>query len=611
MTANKLIIFGLLGMCQLIFAQQDSIVALKEVTVSDTQLRNFSRTQAVAVLNDSVIARNAASLTALLNYNSTLYFKENGLGMVSSPSFRGTTAQQTAVIWNGININSQLNGQTDFNTIPSGGFDNITIRGGGGSALYGSSAIGGSIHLNNDLDFRNKFENELRLSYGSYNTFGGDYKLETSNQKMSTQLGISRHSSDNDYAYRDGRNNHNENGQYYNTAMHVAFGYQLNRKNFLKLYSQVFEGERHFSGTLAAKSKSKYQDLNTRNLVEWDAFLGQWTSKVKVAFLSERYKYFENAKTALFESSRAETMLAKYDLGYAFNSKISANVILDYTQTKGTGQQIGENVRDIGSVALLFKHQLASRFGYELSMRKELTDDYKSPFLFAAGTYFQPFKNYSLLLNFSRNFRIPTFNDLYWQGLGNPDLKPESSHQAEFGQQIKLKDFFVSVTAYYIDITDMIQWAPSASYGVWMPNNVAHVRSYGAELLLEWRKKIGISLLNFRADYGYTVSEDQASKEQLIYVPEHKANANLAYAYKKWSADYQFLFNGWVFTPSQKYNVVEEYWVSNAGIDYDFGKKNTIKTGFRVLNLWDEKYQSVLQRPMPGRNYAMSLTLKF
>jgi outer membrane cobalamin receptor len=46
--------------------------------------------------------------------------------------------QQTAVIWNGININSQLLGQTDFNTITTQDFNSIVVRAGGGSAIYGT-----------------------------------------------------------------------------------------------------------------------------------------------------------------------------------------------------------------------------------------------------------------------------------------------------------------------------------------------------------------------------------------------------------------------------------------------------------------------------------------
>jgi vitamin B12 transporter len=610
MTAKKLFLFLILLLCQMAFAQNDSIVALKEVVVSDTQLKNFSRTQSVTVLNDSILQKNNASLTSLLQYNSTIYFKENGLGMVSSPSFRGTTAQQTAVIWNGININSQLNGQTDFNTITTRDFDNVTVRAGGGSAIYGSSAIGGSIHLNNILQFKKQFSNELQTSYGSFNTFGANYKMRASNDKVSSEVGISRNSSENDYEYLDTKNKHNENGQFYNTSVNADFGYKLNDKHFLKLYSQVFEGERHFSGTISSVSKSKYQDLNSRNLLEWDAFLNKWTSKVKVAFLSEKYKYFENAKSVNFETSKAETFISKYDLNYDLNSKMSLNVILDYTHTNGIGQQIGNNQRSIGSATLLMKHQVWRRFYYELSARQETTDNYKSPFLFAAGIRFDASKYYSVLVNGSRNFRIPTFNDLYWQKVGNLNLEPEKSYQAEIGQQLKFKNLFVSATAYYIEIDDLIQWKPDSNAN-WTPNNVANVTSYGVEFLLDWKKKMGSHSFNFNAKYGYAVSEDRKTKQQLIYVPFHKFVSGLAYSYKNLSANYRYLFNGYVYTSSDNKYLLKEYNVSNFAIDYDFGTIKTYQFGFEILNIWNENYQGVAQRPMPGRNYSIHLILKF
>src|SRR5690606_17384690 len=112
------------------FAQSDT-VELKEATISDTYLLRFSETKHTLFLSDSVLEKNAHSLTSLLNYNSVIYFKENGYGMVSSPAFRGTTAQHTAVIWNGVNINSQTSGQTDFNTVMTSGLDYISVQSGG------------------------------------------------------------------------------------------------------------------------------------------------------------------------------------------------------------------------------------------------------------------------------------------------------------------------------------------------------------------------------------------------------------------------------------------------------------------------------------------------
>jgi len=608
MTAKKLFLGVLFLMCQIVLAQKDSI-ALKEVLVSDYQLKHFSDAQSVRKINDTVIERNQSSLTSLLNYNSVIYFKENGLGMVSSPSFRGTTAQQTAVIWNGININSQLNGQTDFNTITTRDFSEISVKAGGGSIIYGSSAIGGSIHLNNDLSFKKRFKNEIRLNYGSFNTFGGNYKLAAADAKTSVNLSISRNSSDNDYEYLNTKNLRNENGQFYNTSVNLAFGYKLNQANVLKLYSQVFESERHFSGTLVSPSRSKYQDLNTRNLLQWTASNRVLVSTAKVAFLSEKYKYFGDFDSDHFETSKAETFLAKYDLNWKISRKINLNGIIDYTKTKGIGSNIGNETRKIGSAVLLFKHQLLKKLEYDLSIRKEVTNAYQSPVLFGFGTKFTASKHYNVKLNASRNFRIPTFNDLYWQGAGNPNLKPESSYQAEIGQEISFGKFNISATAYYMKIENLLRWIPSGN--IWVPENVGKVNSYGVEGLANFHKKLGSHFIGVNATYAYTVSENEMLKKQLAYVPYHKFNTELVYSFKKINFNYQYLFNGQIFTLADESDVLKAYQVSNAGIDCNFGSKNTYKIGFQALNIWNENYQSMPQRPLPGRNYMINLTLKF
>lgn len=610
MTFKKLYLFLLFSICQSALAQHDSIHHLEVVEISDLQLKNYSDSQSVLKLSDSIINKNQASLTSLLNYNTVIYFKENGLGMVSSPSFRGTTAQQTAVVWNGININSQLNGQTDFNTITTRDFNSISVRAGGGSSIYGSSAIGGSIHLNNTLKFEDHFSNSLRLNYGSFNTFGGNYKLDASDGKFSAQVSISRNSSDNDYDYVDS-DDKNLNGQYYNTSMNAAIGYKINDNNFLKLYSYVFDGERHFSLIFPSEIKTKYQDLNTRNLLEWDSFFGRFVSKVKVGALSEKYKYFDNIDSESYTFGEVKTYIGKYDLAFQATDAIQLNAILDYTQNKGKGSDIKNEQRNIGSASLLLKHNLTKKFLYEASLRKEFTNNYKSPLLFSLGTSWKAADFYTLKLNGSKNFRVPTFNDLYWQPGGNENLKPESSYQAELGNEFRFNTFKITLTGYYIDIKDMLRWIPNGSN--WSPQNTNKVRTYGGEAIVSWSKNFGNHHVMLNGTYGYTVSEDMEKKKQLIYVPYHKATSSLSYSWKKLSADYQLLYNGEVFTRSDnnsRYNI-DAYLVSNASLHYDFGKKNSCILGFQVLNLLEEKYASVESRYLPGRNFNMYLTLNF
>ncbi|KGO87663.1 TonB-dependent receptor [Flavobacterium rivuli WB 3.3-2 = DSM 21788] len=609
MTLKQFILPFFLLLCHTLVAQQDSIVQLKEVVISDTQLRDFSGTQSVQKLNDSVIGRNAASLTSLLQYNTVIYFKENGLGMVSSPSFRGSTAQQTAVIWNGININSQFNGQTDFNTLNTRDFNVISVRVGGGSVIYGSSAIGGSIHLDNELAFDNKFTNELRTDYGSYNTLGVNYKVATATNRFSTNVSISHNSSDNDYKF-PGYNVRNDNGQYKNTSLNAAFAYRLNAKNVLRLYSYLFNGERHFARTISAPSRSLYDDTNTRNLLEWTGNYNRFTSRLKVAYLQEKYKYFEDFATDSFTFGQVKTFISRYDATYDFSSKLKLNAIADYTQNNGEGSDILNHKRNVGSGSLLMKHAPTERFQYELGIRKEIKNAYQSPLLFSAGANVGVAKFYSLKVNASRNFRIPTYNDLYWQGSGNPNLKPESSYQAEVGNVFSYAGATLSVTGYYIKLRDMLRWVPDSG-NIWRPENVGKVSTYGVESVLSYQKQFGHSRVTFNGTYAYTVSREDGSSNQLMYVPKHKATAALAYAYKNISVYYRHLFTGEVFYTTDSSAGIDPYNVSAIGAEYTFKVLKGCSLGAQVSNLYNTEYLNVASRPMPGRNYNVYLNLKF
>ena len=613
---NLVLLFGLFY-CQFVLAQDTIAKKLQEVVISDTYLKKYSLAQNLITLSDSIISRNNPSLTALLNYNSTIYFKENGLGMVSSPSFRGTTAQQTAVIWNGININSQLNGQTDFNTITTKNFDNITIRAGGGSAIYGSSAIGGSIHLNNDLVFDNSIFNDFQFNYGSFNTVGIHFNSKISTPKIAAQIGFSRNSSSNDYNYVgvydwEGNQRKNTNGEYSNNNWIANFGYKLNSNHFLKFYSQTSSSFRNFSLIYESDTKTKYVDEFSRNLLEFDAKYNLFSVNLKNAFTYENYQYYGNISSTDFSSGKVESVLSKADFGYKISKSMHLNSLFDYNRSRGYGSSINDVVRQIGSASLLFTHKL-DHWQTEFGIRKEATSAYASPLLFSLGNAFQFHSIYELKINISRNFRIPTFNDLYYSGgggFGNPNLKPESSYQAEIGNVFKFKKITLSQTGYFIKIEDFISWKPSTN-GNWSPINFKKINTYGLESVLHYDNNFNAHHFNLNATYAYTISKDVETNKQLYYVPFHKMTGLVGYGFAKLSVNYQFLYNGFVFTllDNNPKQIVKSYKISNLSVDYNFLK--SLKIGLQASNIFNQKYQSVEGRFMPGRNFNILTNFKF
>ncbi|WP_234696755.1 TonB-dependent receptor, partial [Candidatus Kryptobacter tengchongensis] len=95
--------------------------------------------------------------------------------------------------------------------------------------------------------------------------------------------------------------------------------------------------------------------------------------------------------------------------------------------------------------------------------------------------------NLNIKFSYGTGFRAPTFNDLYWHGSGNRDLKPERSKSYDFGfvviagSNVKvLSELKFELSFFNIDIEDRIIWLPSQeNQSVWRPINIDHVNSRG------------------------------------------------------------------------------------------------------------------------------------
>lgn len=590
----------------LLFGQQDTVV-LKDIIVTDIRLRQ-NKTQYIQNLNDSVIAKNAPLLTEFLNYKTPIYFREQGYGMTSSPSFRGTTASQTAVLWNGIEINSGFLGQVDFNTISSLNYDQISVKTGGGSVAYGSGAIGGSVHLNQNLRFNQGLKTHIITGYGSFNTLKLGGNLKYSNDKFAYNLRYSRNSSDNDYEV-DELDYKNYNGNYWNNTLNANFAVKFNNNNKLSLFTEGYNDERHFSLIEENATKTKYRNQNFRSLLQYDNHFGALKSSLRVAFLNEKWKYYTNINNdEPYSQGDLLSFIGKYNGDYALNSAM--NLFLSgefkYQKAIGKGSGIGVNFQNSGNLGLTFSHQVFNKWYYELGVKNEFSSDYDSPFLFSFGTNYQPAQWYGLKLNISKNYRTPTFNDLYWQPGGNLNLKAESSMQYEVSHNFKFKQYSIGFNLYLNNIDDMIRWVPTDA-GYWSPENVDEVRTQGIEVFAELKENWGEHRFQFNTTYAYTSSENRATGKQLTYVPYHKWNGVLTYGVKQYYATVEGLFVGKVYTSNDNANDLEAYGLMNLGVGFQQKKWNL---QLKCNNILNKAYEAYINRVMPGRNYNITFNLK-
>lgn len=594
----------------LYFGQEKNI---DTVYIFDSQMNKVKLFHKVTTLSPADIQKNSSNLSEVLRFQSPVYIKENGRGAVSSPSFRGTTAQQTAFVWNGININSQFLGQGDVNNIAVFGYDQMEIKAGGGSVIYGSGAIGGSIHLNNELSFNQGFKGSLHSEAASFGTFTNFLKASFSNEKFSFKVSGNHLISQNDYEVPE-ENYINRNGKFYNTTYNIGVSYKIADRQTISWQSQFYDATQNYRILEESLEKTKYAAQTTRSLISWDIEKSKFSNSLKAAYTEDNFQYFGIQNAPFTSGGINKNYIFKNDFNYFIVPKLNINVIGEFQQNQGEGLGTSalQNVsRNVGSVAGLLRYFVQPNLRFEAGVKQNFVEDISSPLLYSFSGKWNATHWYQINLNLSKNFRFPSFNDLYWEPGGNLNLKSETSIQADFNQELNIKGFKLSITPYYIKVDNMISWLPS-EFGYWSAFNTDQVESYGLESQLSYEKTFNTNQsVKFLAGYTYTKSVDLATQKQLMYVPLHKFSSNVDYQYKFLRVFAQGMFNGLTYTTSDesKKYAIYPYFVMNAGVSATFLKKYTF--GFKVNNITDTVYETVAYYPLPKRNYSIGATINF
>ncbi|RLD76656.1 MAG: hypothetical protein DRJ10_13230, partial [Bacteroidetes bacterium] len=225
-----------------------------------------------------------------------------------------------------------------------------------------------------------------------------------------------------------------------------------------------------------------------------------------------------------------------------------------------------------------------------------------------------------------KNFRAPTFNDLYWAdsfAKGNPDLSPEKAYSSEMGfvylpfNNVNILNAELTVFANYIK--DLILWQPVGS--IWTPLNLKENFARGIELNIKGLLSVKSLIFNYKLSYSYTkstiekIGENESESilhNQIPYIPYHNVNLNLSGRYKGFSVSCFQNYTGKVYTDLTNLRTLEAYLLGNMSIAYEFNLANVqVSTFFKINNIWNTNYQTVYLYPNPLRNYQLGLKMKF
>jgi len=609
----------------------DSVFQIREVTVSSNRLEYFSIGNKMRTLDSSLMGSySTTSLAQVLGSFSQVQINSYGLGL-SNPSIRGTGSSHTAVLWNGFNLQDLLNGGVDCSLLPVNFIDDITVQYGGCSALYGSGAIGGAIHLNNTLDFEKGFSSRITTGYGSYENVFGGLNLGYSNASYSGFIKTFYNTAQNDFTFKNlmeanfpTQTLRNAERKQYGVLAGSALKLRSNSK--LEGYFWFQDNDKNIPPTMATylnSTEDNQKDRFYRATASWKT----WGNNADFSLRSGFSNYYMTYDTSSFQSIQSSTN-AEYNL--KINANHLLNLGLDYTYEKGVSESLISKA-ERNRVAIFTSYRFTdnhSKWKMALNFRDEIINQNLTPLTFSLGLERKITNSLILKGIVSKNYRVPTFNDLYWEELGNPKLKCESGLNEELGfvfSQNVVKNISIrfEVSGYNNMVSNWILWYPHTNdKGKWKPENMSQVWSRGIENDLSVSFPIHKLLVKTLVSYSYTLSSkdkadfagDPAVGEQLIYVPKHKGLLTITMMYKGFSLYYGQNYFGRRYTDIEhiSQNIMNPYSVGNVSLSKKISFQNQIlNLSIQLNNLWGIDYQVMQYYPMPPRNYQFNIQLNF
>ena len=627
-------------------AQNDTIM-LDYVEISASHINNKVQEKAMERKIDTAIMQRlqTASLSQLLIQHSPVFIKTYGPGGTASASFRGTTASHTLVLWNGLQLNSPSLGEVDFSMIPVFFTDEVSLQWGSKTSAN-SGGLGGVVNIANKQKFNEGLILDVKQTYGSFNTWGSYLTVGYSAMNMIARVKAYCNSSDNDFTYTNiATIPHQEMKQ--KNADFVDYGVmpelQVRFKNsLLSLVSWNQFSHRNYPPIMpnAFNNTKEYADNDfSRNLISYKYYWNSGRVEVKSAYFHERQDYFLESYTSnglpvtqINTLNKSDVFRQIVDLQqYLFrNWKLYAKVQYDYESVTSSDYDLDRDSdlsrknRDILSFYAALDGKIYRDLDFRMTLRNDIVDDKSAGFFPTATlTYRMPLvKGLSFNAGYSHNYRNPTLNDLYWYPGGNENLKAENGKTFDFDINYLYENVNFNLDfrsgLYYSKVNDWIQWVPT-NYRYWMPKNVSEVMARGFETHLKMNYSFALWTFSVSGNYVYSHTTDEseyaqqydANGKQLIYIPKHHANAFAEVRWKSWNMNYTFEFTG-ERTTSMNDDEFFAYQLPYYILHHiSFGKQlNRFRLEFKINNLLNESYQTVLWRAMPGRSYEIYLEFK-
>ena len=220
-----------------------------------------------------------------------------------------------------------------------------------------------------------------------------------------------------------------------------------------------------------------------------------------------------------------------------------------------------------------------------------------------------------------RAYRVPMFNELYYVGYGNPDLKPEDAWLTDLGvgfhrQVSRAWNIKAKVDGFYNILSNKITSAPTAEDpNIWLPYNIGKVRSIGLDIVTGAEFRYGEWKGDMDIRYSYQSAVDRTPDsysygQQTPYIAKHTVTASVKASWKGYELNPR-----WVLKSGRNDATgnLADWNTLDLTLSKTFRLRGPLSLGINIAarNMLDCRYELVSGYPMPGRSFIAGITISF
>ncbi|MBY6226168.1 TonB-dependent receptor domain-containing protein [Ferrimonas balearica] len=518
-----------------------------------------------------------------------------GPAQSGSVMIRGANANHTLVLIDGVRTGSATLGTTPLEALAPEQIERIEVLKGPRAAIWGSDAIGGVIQIfTRKLDQGQWYAAAEGGSNGYWRTSAG---AGVSHGDGHTSLTVNHEQSDGFNVRRLGQP---DDDGYQRTSLALRGEQRLTEQWQLNWSGQVTDGNYEYDyDPTWGPGHDQADYLNYHYAVGAQFDDGVLTSKLQLSQMQDQNEHYNEAEPTLGVN---EFRTQRHQLSWLNQVRLDALTLasgIDWYEESVEGDYAKDSRHVFGLYSLArYDH---ARWLAEGVVRMDNVSGVDSEVSYQASLGYRFTDTLHLSVSNGTGFKVPTFNDLYYPGSGNPDLVSERSENWEVTLHYAGNGVKAHLSGFHNDVEDLIQWAPVGDSTLWVPQNIADATLKGAEFGLEYQ--VGAWMAN--AGYTYTDAADGSTGASLIGRSEHQADLGLGYQWR-WAdvrADYHYQGER-----EGSGRQIDAYQLVNMSVGYQPSAHWDLR--LKLNNLLDDEIVSSNDYYGPGREFFVSVSYR-